>query len=200
VWRVVALLIVAVALGLSNLAAAVGIGMSGVSGALRVRVAVVFGVFEAGMPLLGLLLGHGVAGSLGHTARWLGGALLIAVGGYSCWQAWHGGESDAKAAGPASVPAAGQASMPADWRLGRMVVSGLALSIDNLTAGFALGAYQVPLGVAAAVIGTVSVAMSLAGLELGGRLGGRLAVGKRSEVAAGAVLVAVGAAMAAGAL
>ena len=65
-----ALLLLAVALGLDNLAAAIGIGVGGVSGTHRVRVAVVFGLFEAGMPVLGLVLGHGLADSLGP-----GGAL-----------------------------------------------------------------------------------------------------------------------------
>ncbi len=44
------------------------------------RVGIVFGFFQAGMPLLGLLLGHGLAGTLGHAARWIGAALLIATG------------------------------------------------------------------------------------------------------------------------
>ena len=74
------LLLLAVALGLDNLAAAIGIGVGGVRRAARVRVAVVFGLFEAGMPVLGLLLGHGLADSLGQVARWLGGAVLIAFG------------------------------------------------------------------------------------------------------------------------
>ena len=54
-----ALLLLAVALGLDNLAAAIGIGTGGIGtgrvrGAARVRIAVVFGLFEAGMPVLGL--------------------------------------------------------------------------------------------------------------------------------------------------
>jgi putative Mn2+ efflux pump MntP len=56
-----ALLLLAVALGLSNFAAAIGIGVSGVRGRDRVRIAVVFGVFEAGMPVLGVALGQGLA-------------------------------------------------------------------------------------------------------------------------------------------
>jgi putative Mn2+ efflux pump MntP len=47
------------------------------------------------------------------------------------------------------------------------------------------------------LIGCISAGMSLAGLELGARLGA--AIGRRSEFAAGLVLIAVGAAMAAGA-
>jgi putative Mn2+ efflux pump MntP len=174
---------VAVALGLSNFAAAIGIGTSG---GPRVRVAVVFGLFEAGMPLVGLTLGHTVASSLGHGTRWLGGALLIVVGGYGLVQAWRAARQPSRSPGPAL-------RSPGLWRL---VVSGLALSVDNLAAGFALGAYRVAIVLAAVLIGVVSTAMSLAGLELGARLGA--SIGGRSEFAAGAILIVVGVAMAAG--
>ena len=77
-----ALLLVALALGIDNLAVSLGIGVSGVHGAIRVRVALVFGLFEAGMPLLGMAAGRTLAGDLGSAASWLGGGLLAAVGVY----------------------------------------------------------------------------------------------------------------------
>ena len=77
---VFAIALLAVAVGLSNFAAAIGIGVSGVSRRTRVRVAVVFGVFEAGMPVAGLVLGHSLAAGLGQAARWLGAAALIIFG------------------------------------------------------------------------------------------------------------------------
>jgi putative Mn2+ efflux pump MntP len=82
--------------------------------------------------------------------------------------------------------------------MGRMLVSGLVLSGDNLAAGFALGAYHVGIALAAVVFGVVSVAMSLAGLELGARIGA--AAGEHSEVIACGLLVVVGAVIAAGVL
>ena len=67
------LLLLAVALGLNNLAASIGIGVGGVRGATRVRVAVVFGLFEAGMPVLGLVLGTGWrTASARRRAGWAG--------------------------------------------------------------------------------------------------------------------------------
>ncbi len=60
-----ALLPVAVALGLDNFAAAIAIGLAGVGARTRLRVGVVFGVFEAGMPIVGLLIGAQAAASLG---------------------------------------------------------------------------------------------------------------------------------------
>jgi putative Mn2+ efflux pump MntP len=56
-----ALLLVALSLGLSNFAASVGIGVSGIDSRARLRVGVIFGIFETGMPILGLLLGRSLA-------------------------------------------------------------------------------------------------------------------------------------------
>jgi manganese efflux pump family protein len=181
---VLALVLVALSLGLSNFAAAIGIGVAGTGARARIRVGVVFGIFEAGMPVLGLLLGHGLASTIGHAARWAGAGLLIATGAYGLLQAWQA--SAAGAAGPTAE----------QLRLGRLLVTGIALSIDNLAVGFALGTYHVSLPLAAAIIGMVSVAMSLAGLELGTRIGPR--AGQRGELLGGLVLISVGAAIGAG--
>ena len=179
-----ALLLLAVAVGLSNFAASIGIGVSGVSGRTRLQVAVVFGTFEAGMPLAGLALGQGLAASLGQDVRWLGAAALIAIGLLSLVQTWRSrGQADGGQARP--------------WRTGRVLVSGLALSADNLAVGFVLSAYHTGLVEAAVVFGVISVAMSLVGLELGARIGA--ATGDRSELIASALLIAVGTAIAAGA-
>ena len=194
-----ALLLLAVALGLSNFAAAIGIGVSGVRGRDRVRIAVVFGVFEAGMPVLGVALGQRLASSLGHVTHWLGGAALIVIGVTGLVLARRGPRP---AGGPAGDGAPGRPApgWPApgrpQWRLGRVAASGLALSADNLAAGFALGAYHTGLAVAATVFGVVSVVMSLAGLELGAALGA--GASDRCELVASAMLVAVGCAVAAG--
>jgi putative Mn2+ efflux pump MntP len=175
------IILVAAALGLSNFAAAIGIGLSGVDGRLRIRIAIIFGFFEAAMPLLGLLVGHRVAGSIGSAASYLGGGLLIATGLYAFAQAMM---SSAGVAGPTST--------------GKLILTGAALSIDNLVVGFALGAYKVPLVEAAIVIAVVSVGMSLVGLEVGRRLG--RSVEQWSAELGAAVLVLVGILIATGAL
>jgi manganese efflux pump family protein len=198
---VVALLLVAVALGLSNFAASIGLGAAGASGgdgpggtagpggAGAARVAVVFGVFEAGMPLVGLALGHGLASTLGHDAHWLGGAVLIAIGGYTVLSR--------NAPGPPTMDDDASRSGRAAAGGGALVLTGFALSLDNLAAGFALGAYHVTFWLAVLVIGAVSVTMSLIGLKLGARLASAT---RFSDLLSGAVLIAVGGAMAAGAL
>src|ERR1022692_3301155 len=94
------LVLVALSLGLSNFAAAIGIGVAGIDARTRVRVGVVFGIFEAGMPILGLVLGRSLASTLGHAARWVGAGLLIATGAYGLIQALRTG-----IAGAAGSPA-----------------------------------------------------------------------------------------------
>jgi putative Mn2+ efflux pump MntP len=86
VTDVLTLLLVALSLGLSKFAAAIGIGVTGDAGT-RLRVGLIFGTFEAGMPFLSLLRGHSLAHTLGSAAHWIGAALLIATGGYAVLQA-----------------------------------------------------------------------------------------------------------------
>ncbi|HXW87709.1 MAG TPA: manganese efflux pump [Streptosporangiaceae bacterium] len=197
-----ALLVVAVALGMSNFAAAVAIGLAGVDARTRLRVGVVFGAFEAGMPVLGLLIGAQAAAPLGHASRWLAAGLLIAVGGYTLAEAIRGIDPASRRRPEAAVcgsPAERTVGRsPGSGGLGRLVLSGLALSVDNLAAGFALGSYHASVVVGAVTIGAVSVTLALLGLELGARLGAR--AGERAGLLAGLLLIAIGVAIAAGAV
>jgi putative Mn2+ efflux pump MntP len=178
---VLALLLVAISVGLDNFGAATALGVSGVDRKLRLRVALIFGIFEATMPVVGLLLGHSLARDLGGTAKPIGGALLGLVGAYVV---------------VSELVSKNHATRDMELGVTRLVLIGAALSIDNLVIGFAFGAYHVNLWVAALTIAAVSVGLSLLGLELGDRLGERL--GRRSEIAGGAVLILVGVAIGTG--
>lgn len=176
------LLLVAFSLGASNLAASIGIGLPGVDNRMRLRIGLVFGLFEAAMPVLGLVIGQGVSHQVGAAGHEVGAGLLVVVGAYTI----------------AAGVRAEHHNRPSSDRLGRLLLTGLALSIDNLVIGFALGTLRVGLALAATVIAVISVGMSLVGLEIGDRIGGKLE--RRSELIGGAVLVAVGVALATGLL
>jgi len=178
---VVALLLVALSVGLDNFGAATAIGVSGVDRRLRLRVGIVFGIFEAGMPILGILVGHSVARDLGSYANPLAGGVLGLAGVYAVL-----------------TELIGTKAPPGNPELGfkRLVLLGAALSIDNLVIGFALGTFHVGLALAAVVIGLVSTVLSLLGLEVGSRLGERF--GQRSELIGGVVLILVGVAVGTG--
>ena len=196
----IALLLAAVAVGLSNLAASIGIGVTGVTAKTRLQVSLVFGVFESGMPIVGLLIGQRIASDLGQAVRWPGAILLMVIGAFGLVRSLRDSRKSAtgESPQPAAVPATPAVPAVPPSRLGRLLISGFVLSLDNLVVGFALGTYQVDILTGAILIGAVSVAMSLAGLELGGLLG-RWA-GQRSEQMSGLILIVVGAAIAGGAL
>ena len=183
---ILSLLLVSVSVGLSNFAGAMGIGLSGIDVRTRVRVGLAFGFFEAFMPVIGLILGHDVAGHFGPYGKYVGGAILILTGAYAIYQARRI-EAEAKPKRSAR-----------GLRTGGLLVTALALSIDNLAVGFALAVYPVDIWLAAIVFGVVSIVMSLVGLELGSRLG--KGVEEWSEEIGGAVLILVGIAIAVGVL
>jgi putative Mn2+ efflux pump MntP len=176
------LLLVSVSVGLSNFAGAIGIGLTGIDARTRLRVGIAFGLFEALMPIAGLLLGQAVAGYLGHIAKFVGSGILVLVGVYTIWQG-------RRVTGPPTRERA-------EIRTHRLIVTALALSIDNLAVGFALAAFHIAIALAAVTMGVISVAMSLIGLELGSRLGTR--VEAWSEELGGGVLILVGIAIAVG--
>jgi len=178
------LLLVSLSLGLSNFAAAIGIGMGGVDGKTRWKMALVFGFFEAFMPIVGLLIGQGLATFIGQIGQYLGAGLLVLTGVYALWQAWR----EMRNRNASKKPEDNQ-----QVNLGRLILTGFAISIDNLVVGFALSFYHVPLLFAAGLIAGVSVAMSLIGLELGKHLGEHF--GKWSEVFSGVILILVGLAL-----
>lgn len=178
------LFLVSVSVGLSNFAGAIGIGLSGIDVRTRIRVGLAFGFFEAFMPVVGLIVGHSVAGIFGQYGKYVGGAILILTGLYTILSE----RLVAREEGPRATLVSTRSLM----------ITALALSIDNLAVGFALAVYPVDLWLAAITFGVVSIVMSLVGLELGHMLGKR--VEEWSEEIGGGVLILVGVAIAVGVL
>lgn len=177
-----ALLLIACSLGADSFAAAIAIGLGGVDARLRLRIAIAFGLFEGGMPLVGIAVGRPFATAVGSSANLVAGGLLIATGLVTV--------VTSRSDGPESGSALRDQSMP------RLLISGAALSVDNLIVGFALGAYKVSLPVAAMVIAAISVTITIIGLELGHRIGRQIEYD--AGMLSGSVLAAVGLAITAG--
>jgi manganese efflux pump family protein len=130
---VLAVLLVAFSVGLDNLGAAAAIGVSGADRRLRLRFAIVFGTFEAAMPIVGLLLGNAVAHHLGNKGALRAGSVLCLTGLFALVSAVRSSDTERRT----------------NYPTGRPLLLGAALSIDNLAIGFALGTYGVNVLVAA---------------------------------------------------
>lgn len=178
---ILALVLAGLSVGLGNFAASIAIGLAGVSRDIRVRMALIFGLFETGMPIVGLIIGKQVAGKLGGHANWIGGGLLVLTGLYILY------ESTAKTKEK-------EVSVGANNSFGKLILAGLALSIDNLIIGFGLGTHHQNIAEAALIIGATSIALALLGLEIGNRASAKLE--EFSELASGIILMIVGIAIA----
>jgi manganese efflux pump family protein len=70
-------------LGLDSFAVAAAIGaLRATTAAERVRVSVIFVIFEGGMPLIGLGLGSALARGIGHVANFAAAGAVIAIGAW----------------------------------------------------------------------------------------------------------------------
>lgn len=141
------------------------------------RVAFLFGGFQAAMPALGWLLGDRFAARIEAWDHWIAFALLAGIGGKMIHEALSQRDD-----GPAP---------PSDtfgWR--PLLVLAVATSIDALAAGVTLPLLDVPLVTAVVVIGAVTAALSLAGVYVGRRFGDRL--GKKLDVLGGVLLIGLG--------
>ena len=180
--RLIAVVVVALAVALGNFAVATTFGLAGGSRRMQLEVGLVFGLFEGGMPLIGLLLGSQLSNVLGNTARPVGAALLGATGLY-------GLVADLLPKRPAR---------DRTWRV-RLWLMAVALSLDNLVVGLALGTYHVPLLFALITFAAAGAGLSLLGVEVGRRAGALLArrsgsdsVGATGERVASILLIGLG--------
>lgn len=174
--NLLALILLGISVGLDGFAVAISIGLSGINQAVRFRVGLVFGLFETGMPLIGLVIGQKLSIILNGHANTIGGSLLILTGIYEMLSSLKG--EDKKEAKTAVK----------SWS--KLMMASLAISIDNLIIGIGLGTRQISIPLAALVIGIASVGLALIGLELGNRIGAT--IGKYSELFSGGIIILVG--------
>jgi putative Mn2+ efflux pump MntP len=87
-------------LGLDSFAVAAAIGAAGVAGwRARVRISLIFVIFEAGMPLIGVAAGSGLARVIGPVADYLAAAAVIGLGGWMALSAGHDDDEESGGAG-----------------------------------------------------------------------------------------------------
>jgi putative Mn2+ efflux pump MntP len=141
----------------------------------RLRLAFHFGIFQAGMPVIGWLLGTTIARLIQFLDHWIALALLAYVGvnmirsGLQIEQESH-----------SSDPSKGK----------NLVVLSVATSIDALAVGLSLAMIKVAIITPALIIGIITFGLSMVGLFAGNRLGVRF--GKRMEIIGGLILIGIG--------
>ena len=163
-------------LGVDSFAVAAALGAAGLTGTReRLRVSLIFVVFEAGMPLVGLAAGAGLARAIGAVADYLAGAAVIAVGIYML-VAEEGEQQKAGRLASAHGVA--------------ILALGVSISLDELAIGFSLGLVRLPVAPVIIAIAVQALLASQLGLALGHRISERFR--ERAEQLAAVVLILLG--------
>ncbi|CAM3858731.1 manganese efflux pump MntP family protein [Alicyclobacillus pomorum] len=171
IWQLVFL---GVAMGMNNALASVALGTMNMKRSEQLRTALIFGLFEALMPVIGLFIGSEMAQIAGNFAKYIGVGVLVVLGVYLLLK--PADTNDEAEAVPRKAGAQG-------------LLLAVALSLDNLTVGFGLGMLDVPLGLAALTFGIVSLMMTLIGLEVGRFVGSKVSIS--ADKLSGAVLLLI---------
>jgi manganese efflux pump family protein len=165
-------------LGLDSFAVAAAIGAVQKPKAWqRVRVSLVFVVFEGGMPLIGLALGSALARGIGHVADYVAAAAVIGVG---AWMLLAGEEDEEE-----------KASRLASSRGLALLALGISISLDELAIGFSIGLTHLPIVAVIVAIALQALVAAHLGLAVGAKVGERWRA--RAEQVAGFALIMLGA-------
>ncbi len=185
IWE---LMLIAVALSMDAFAVGMTDGMEEPNMPLfkRLAVAAAFGAFQALMPLLGYYAGAVFAGLVERIAPWLSFAILVFIGGKAVVSSVleeRRGKRIEKAARARLTPA-------------KLFAQAVATALDALAVGVTLVAAEATEGLpfhvtlCALLIGLTTFVLSAAAVEIGGRVGNRLA--ERAELLGGGVLILIG--------
>lgn len=165
-------------LGLDSFAVAAAIGAARqTTWRERLRVSAIFVIFEAGMPLVGVLLGRTLAHGIGSIANYLAAAAVIGIG---AWMTFSGDSDKDEEKATRIFSRHGLA----------LIGLGISISLDELAIGFSVGLVHLPIVAVIMAIALQALIAAQLGLAIGAKIGERLREG--AEHVAGIALILLG--------
>ncbi len=208
-------ILLAIALAMDAFAVSIGLGAKAQKYShqyvrrLAIYAALYFGIAQGVMPLIGYLLGAALLGWLAAAAPWIGGIILIALGGKMLYEVFANDESDADSDeldvnddassidGKTGVVASNNHAHAHHKHTNHghinhrtMFTLAIATSIDAMAAGFTLNLLALNAWLACLIIAVVTAVFGWLGVYLGRRSGTWLE--EKAEVLGGVVLIAIG--------
>ena len=163
-------------LALDTFALAAGLGLAGLTKTReRMRISLIFALFEGGMPLVGFLVGAGVGHAIGRFAGYTAIGVLTAAGALLLRA---GGGEDVEVE---------RVKLLARAQGIAIIDLGISISVDELAIGFSLGLLNLSLPLAIAWIAIQAFVASQFGLWLGQKVGE--VIRQRAERLAGVLLL-----------
>ena len=182
---VLELLLIAIGLSVDAFAVAICYGLSMVRVHVRhtLIIALFFGGFQAGMPLIGWLLGSRLAAYIGSVDHWVAFFLLALIGGNMVRECFS----------PQKECACGEKEEYScqerlDYR--ELLVMAVATSIDALAVGVTFAFLNVSILPAVSVIGVTTFLLSAAGVVVGNFFGAHFE--RRAKLTGGILLILLG--------
>ncbi|MCD6577683.1 MAG: manganese efflux pump [Anaerolineaceae bacterium] len=137
-----------------------------------------FGLFQGGMALLGWLLGTSLTQFVANIDHWIAFLLLLWVGGKMIRE------------GISSIEEVMEEDYEDRTRGLSLIVLSVATSIDAFGVGLSLAFMEANIFTTSALIGFISLILSIIGLLGGRRIGQQF--GKKAEIIGGLVLIVIG--------
>jgi putative Mn2+ efflux pump MntP len=139
------------------------------------KIAMCFGLFQAGMPIIGWLAGLGVIEFISSFDHWTAFGLLCIIGGKMIYESTK------------IEPKKTEAEIQS---ISVLLMLSIATSIDALAVGLSFAFLRVAITIPIIVIGTVTFLLSFIGVFAGNRFGAFF--GKRIETVSGLILIGIG--------
>lgn len=173
----VEIILIAVSLAMDAFAVSIckGLSMKKMDWKKAIIIALYFGLFQGGMPLIGYLLGVGFEESIKFIDHWIAFGLLAFIGGNMIKEALSKNEDD-------------EVDDKVDFKT--MIVLAIATSIDALAIGVTFAFLNVNIVLAVSLIAAITFVISCIGVKLGNVFGDKYE--KKAELAGGIVLILIG--------
>jgi putative Mn2+ efflux pump MntP len=179
--NIFSIFLLAIGLSMDAFAVSICIGLTLPKITLRkaLTVGLYFGVFQAGMPLIGYMTATLFADRVTDYAPWIAFGLLgflgskMIIGGFQ-----KEDDENSEEAVPSSLSAK------------KMLPLAVATSIDALAVGVSLAFLEVNIVTAVLLIGIITLLLSMVGVKIGNIFG--LKFKSRAEIVGGAILILIG--------
>ncbi len=178
----ITLLLLSVGLAMDAFAVSVckGLSMKKAGLAQAAVVGLWFGVFQALMPVIGYYVGIQFMGFISAWDHWLAFGLLVLIGANMIRESFQNKEESEA-----------HAHHKSDLNPKDMFIAAVATSIDALAVGVSFAAMDdVNIWYSVAVIGVVTLILSMIGVKAGGFVGKKMA--SKAELLGGIILICIG--------
>ena len=170
------IIIISISLAMDAFAVSIckGLSMTKMNWKKAIIIALYFGIFQAGMPLVGYVLGSAFSGIVENIDHWIAFILLAIIGANMIKESTDD-EIDKR-------------NDVVNFKT--MLPLAIATSIDALAIGITFAIFKTNIIISATIIGIITFAISLIGVKIGNKFGDKFQ--NKAEFIGGIILILIG--------